>query len=308
MKKNSRIYVAGHEGFIGSAIARRLKDFGYNNLLLKKEKELDLTDQGEAQAFFKKESPEYVFLAAERTGGIWANSAYPAEFIYKNIIIQVNVIDAAYRNGVKKLLFLGSSCSYPRMCPQPMKEEYLLSGRLEPTNEAYAVAKIAGIKMCQAYNKQYGTKFISVIPANLYGINDNFDSKESHVLPALIRKFHEANALGLESVTIWGSGKPRREFLCVDDFANACIFLINNYNGSEAINVGSGKDISIARLALMIKDVVGFKGRIVYDKTKPDGMPRKLLDVTKINNLGWVPKIDLENGIRLTYKYFKNDN
>lgn len=305
MKKNSYIYVAGHEGFIGSAIVRRLKTLGYNNLLLKKDKELDLADQKRVCVFFKKATPEYVFLAVEKAGGIWANSAYPAEFIYKNLIIQVNVIDAAYRNGVKKLLFLGSSCSYPRMCPQPMKEEYLLSGYLEPTNEAYAVAKIAGIKMCQAYNKQYGTKFISVIPANLYGINDNFDSKESHVLPALIRKFHEAKVAKAESVVLWGSGKPRREFLYVDDFADACIFLMNNYNGDGVINVGFGRDISIAELALMIKDTVGFKGSVIYDKVRPDGMPRKLLDVTKIKNLGWRAKIDLENGLRSTYEYFK---
>lgn len=306
MKQNSFIYVAGHDEFIGSAIVRRLRKLGYTNLLLKKDKELDLADQEMVSAFFKKEAPEFVFLAAERAGGIRANSTYPAEFIYKNLLIQANVIDSAYRNGTKKLLFLGSSCSYPKMCPQPMKEEYLLSGYLEPTNEAYAVAKIAGIKMCQAYNKQYGTKFISVIPANLYGINDNFDLLESHVLPALIRKFHEAKATGLKKVTIWGSGKPRREFLYVDDFADACIFLMNKDNSNEIINVGSGAEISIARLALTIKVIVGFKGKIVYDKTKPDGMPRKLLDITKMNNLGWWAKIDLENGLRLTYEYFRN--
>jgi GDP-L-fucose synthase len=307
MKKDSRIYVVGHEGFIGSAIVRKLKKSGYNILLLKKDSELDLTDQRMTRAFFRAAAPEYVFLAAEKSGGIWANSTYLAEFIYKNLMIQTNVIDSAYRNGIKKLLFLGSSCSYPRMCPQPMKEEHLLSGYLEPTNEAYAVAKIAGIKMCQAYNKQYGTKFISVIPSNLYGINDNFDSKESHVLPALIRKFHEAKTLGVKVVTLWGSGKPKREFLYVDDFADACIFLMNNYNSNEAINVGSGRDISIARLALMIKDVAGFKEKIVYDKTKPDGMPRKLLDTTKIHNLGWRAKTDLGSGLRLAYEYFKTE-
>lgn len=306
MKKKSYIYVAGHEGFIGSATVRKLKTLGYNNLLLKKNKELDLTDQNRVCAFFKKTTPEYVFLAAERAGGIWANSAYPAEFIYKNLIIQINVIDASYRNNVKKLLFLGSSCSYPRMCPQPMKEEHLLSGYLEPTNEAYAVAKIAGIKMCQAYNKQFGTKFISVIPANLYGKNDDFDPKESHVISALIRKFHEAKASGRKSVIIWGSGRPRRDFLCVDDFADACIFLMNKDNGNEIINVGSGRSISIVELVLKIKDVVGFKGSVIYDKTKPDGMPRKFLDVTRINNLGWRAKIDLENGLKSIYGYFKN--
>lgn len=306
MKKNSYIYVAGHEGFIGSSIVRRLKKSGYNNLLLRKDRELDLSEQKKVCAFFKKEKPEYVFLAAERAGGILANSKYPAEFIYKNLAIQINVIDSAYRSGVKKLIFLGSSCSYPKMCPQPMKEEYLLSGPLEPTNEAYAVAKIAGIKMCQAYNKQYWTKFISVIPTNLYGINDNFDLQESHVLPALIRKFHEAKVSEAESVVIWGSGKPKRDFLYVDDFADACIFLMNKNSGNEIINVGSGGDVSIAKLALMIRDVVGFKGKIVYDKTKPDGMPKKLLDITKIKNLGWRAKIDLKNGLRLTYEYFKN--
>lgn len=305
MKKKSYIYVAGHEGFIGSAIVRRLKKLGYNNLLLKKDKELGLADQKRVCMFFKKETPEYVFLAAERAGGIWVNSTYPAEFIYKNLLIQTNVIDSAYHSGTKKLLFLGSSCSYPKMCPQPMKEEYLLSGYLESTNEAYSVAKIAGIKMCQAYNKQYGTKFIPVIPANLYGINDNFDLQESHVLPALIRKFHEAKVSEAESVLIWGSGKPRRDFLYVDDFADACIFLINNDDTNEIINVGSGKSISIAKLVLKIKDVVGYKGRIIYDKLKPDGMLRKMLDITKIKNLGWRARIDLENGLKLTHEYFK---
>lgn len=308
MNKNSRIYVSGHEGFIGSAFVRKLKKRGYTNLSLKKNKELDLIDQKKTLAFFKKEAPEYVFLTTERMGGIWANTTYPAEFIYKNLLIQTNVIHSAYQCGVKKLLFLGSSCSYPKMCRQPMKERYLLSGYLEPTNEAYAIAKIAGIKMCQAYNKQYGIRFISAIPANLYGIRDNFGLQESHVLPALIRKFHEAKISAAKSVVIWGSGKPKREFLYVDDFADACIFLMNNYNRNEVINIGSGKDISIARLALMIKEIVGFKGKIVYDKTKPDGMPRKLLDVCSINKLGWKAKIDLESGIKQTYEYFKGLN
>lgn len=305
MKKNSRIYVAGHEGFIGGAIVRRLKKSGYNNLLLRKCGDFDLICQKQVQSFFKKEFPEYVFLAAEKSGGILANTAYPATFIHENLLIQANVIDSAYQSGVKKLLFLGSSCSYPKMCSQPMKEEYLLSGFLEPTNEAYAVAKIAGIKMCQAYNKQYGTRFISVIPANLYGINDNFDLRQSHVLPALIRKFHEAKAAGKESVVIWGSGKPKREFLYVDDFADACLFLMKNYDSNEVINVGTGVDISIAQITVMIKDILDFKGKIIYDKEKPDGMPRKLLDVAKINNLGWKAKINLRDGLNLTYKYFK---
>jgi len=308
VKKNSLIYVAGHKEFIGSAFVCSLEKQGYNNLLLKSNKDLNLADQKAVREFFKKESPEYVFLAAEKAGGILANNTYPAEFIYKNLTIQVNVIDSAFQNKVKKLLFLGSSCSYPRMCPQPMREEYLLSGHLEPTNEAYAVAKIAGIKTCQAYNRQYGTNFISVIPANLYGINDNFDLKESHVLQALIRKFHEAKISNEKTVAIWGSGRPKREFLYVDDFADACIFLMENYKKGELINVGSGKDISIKELAYMIKNLIGFKGKITYDKTKPDGMPRKLLDVSKINRLGWKAKIDLGSGLKKTYEYFKSRN
>lgn len=305
MNKNSRIYVAGHEGFAGSAIVRRLKGLAYGNLVLSRDGGLDLTDQKEVRVFFRRQSPEYVILAAEKSGGILANSTHPADFIYKNLAIQTNVIDSAYRSGIKKLLFLGSSCSYPKMCPQPMKEEYLLSGKLEVTNEAYAMAKIAGIAMCHAYNKQYGTKFISAIPANLYGVNDNFDLRESHVLPALIRKFYEAKVSGKKSVIIWGSGKPLREFLYADDFADACIFLMNNYDGDEAINIGSGKDISIAELTRMIKDEVGFKGGIVYDKTKPDGMPKKLLDAAKINKLGWSARTDLRDGLKMTFKYFK---
>lgn len=308
MKKDSYIYVAGHEGFIGSAITRKLIKAGFNNLLLKTDKELDLADQRKTRLFFKKETPEYVFITAEKTGGILANNSYPAEFIYNNLVVQTNVIDSAYRCRVKKLLFLGSCCSYPKMCPQPMKEEYLLSGYLEPTNEAYATAKIAGIKMCQAYNKQYKTEFLSVIPANLYGVNDNFDLQGSHVLPALIRKFHEAKTAKNESVVIWGSGSPKREFLYIDDFADACLFLMKNYNDIEIINVGSGIDISISKLSSMIKDITGFKGKIIYDKTKPDGMPRKLLDVTKINSLGWKSKIDIKNGLKLTYEYFKSIN
>lgn len=305
MEKDSFIYIARHEGFVGSAIVRKLKEYGYNNLLLKSDKELDLKDQYKTREFFKSKRPEYVFLSAEKTGGILANSNYPADFIYENIIIQTNVIDSAYRSGVKKLLFLGSCCSYPKLSPQPMKEEYLLSGPLEPTNEAYAVAKIAGMKMCQSYNKQYGTNFIVAIPANLYGINDNFDLQDSHVIPALIVKFHQAKLLGEESVVIWGSGKPRRELLYVDDFADASIFLMNEYNSSEIINVGVGEDISIKELADLIKNIVGFDGKVIYDSTKPDGMPRKLLDTSRINGLKWKAKITIEKGIELTYRWYK---
>lgn len=303
MEKDSLIYVAGHEDFVGSAIVRRLKEVGYNNLLLPGS--FSLTDQRETMEFFKKESPEYVFLVAEKVGGILANKTYPADFIYQNLIIQTNVIHSAYLSGVKKLLFPGSSCSYPKMCPQPMKEEYLLSGHLESTNEAYAVAKIAGIKMCQAYNKQYGTNYLSVIPANLYGTNDDFDPESSHVLPALIRRFHEAKMTKVKNIAIWGSGKPRREFLYVDDFADASIFLMNNYNNSQTINIGTGEDISIGKLATIVKEIVGFEGKIVYDQTKPDGMPRKLLDVSHINALGWRARTSLEEGIKITYNWYK---
>lgn len=303
MEKDSLIYVAGHEDFVGSAIVRRLKEVGYNNLLLPGS--FSLTDQRETMEFFKKESPEYVFLVAEKVGGILANKTYPADFIYQNLIIQTNVIHSAYLSGVKKLLFPGSSCSYPKMCPQPMKEEYLLSGHLESTNEAYAVAKIAGIKMCQAYNKQYGTNYLSVIPANLYGTNDDFDPESSHVLPALIRRFHEAKMTKVKNIAIWGSGKPRREFLYVDDFADASIFLMNNYNNSQTINIGTGEDISIGKLAAIVKEIVGFEGKIVYDQTKPDGMPRKLLDVSHINALGWRARTSLEEGIKITYNWYK---
>ena len=303
MEKDSLIYVAGHEDFVGSAIVRRLKEVGYNNLLLPGS--FSLTDQRETMEFFKKESPEYVFLVAEKVGGILANKTYPADFIYQNLIIQTNVIHSAYLSGVKKLLFPGSSCSYPKMCPQPIKEEYLLSGHLESTNEAYAVAKIAGIKMCQAYNKQYGTNYLSVIPANLYGTNDDFDPESSHVLPALIRRFHEAKMTKVKNIAIWGSGKPRREFLYVDDFADASIFLMNNYNNSQTINIGTGEDISIGKLATIVKEIVGFEGKIVYDQTKPDGMPRKLLDVSHINALGWRARTSLEEGIKITYNWYK---
>lgn len=303
MEKSSKIYVAGHSGLAGSAILRHLEEEGFNNLIFRKHKELDLCDSSQVKDFFDKERPEYVFLAAAKVGGIWANKTYPAEFIYNNLAIQTAVIQSAYIFGVKKLLFLGSSCIYPKHAPQPMKEEYLLTGLLEPTNEPYAISKIAGIKMCQAYNRQYGTNFISVMPTNLYGPGDNFDLETSHVLPALIRKFHEAKLSG-KPVTLWGSGGPRREFLHVDDMADACLFLMNHYDSSEIINIGTGKDITIRELADLIKDVTGFKGEIKYDQTRPDGTPRKLLDVTRINSLGWQAKTDLREGIEKTYRWF----
>ncbi len=326
MEKDAKIYVAGHRGLVGSALVRRLKAEGYTNFILRTHAELELTRQAEVQAFFEKERPEYVLLAAAKVGGILANSTYPADFIYDNLAVQTNIIHASYLHGVKKLLFLGSSCIYPKHCPQPMKEEYLLDGKLEPTNEPYAVAKISGIKMCQAYNRQYKTKFISVMPTNLYGPNDNFDLETSHVLPALIRKMHEGKA-GVEakperssaehgndpdrqgiqtprSVTVWGSGKPSREFLHVDDMADACVFLMKQYDGTEIVNIGWGKDISIKDLAFLIKDVVGFDGDLVFDTSKPDGMLKKLLDVSRLNNLGWRASISLEEGIRQTYEWY----
>jgi len=305
MKKGSLIYVAGHTGLVGSAIVRRLLKLGYKNLLLRTHKELDLTDRRKTGLFFKKEFPEYVFLAAAKVGGILANSKYPAEFIYQNIMIQTNVIHLSYKYKIKKLLFFGSSCIYPKLCPQPIKEEYLLSGHIEPTNEPYAIAKIVGIKMCQSYNKQYGTDFISVVPANIYGPGDHFND-EGHVIPNLIRRFYEAKRKKEKSVTIWGTGKPRRDFLYVDDLSDACIFLMNGYRGSEIINIGSGSDISIAELAQIIKKIVGFKGTIIYDGTKPDGMPKRLLDISKITTLGWKPKMRLERGLRLTYEWWRS--
>ena len=304
LTKESKIFVAGHRGLVGSAIVRKLESEGYNNLILRKSSELDLRDSSAVKAFFKSEKPEYIFLAAAKVGGIWANSHYPAEFIHSNLSIQVNVIHNAYLYGVKKLLFLGSSCIYPKFAPQPMKEDYLLTGILEPTNESYAIAKIAGIKMCEAYNRQYGTNFISVMPTNLYGPNDNFDLENSHVLPALIRKFHEAKINGDPSVVIWGTGSPRREFLHVDDLADACLYLMQNYNDSELINIGVGKDQTIKELALLIQDVVGFEGKLVFDESKPDGTPRKLLDVSKLNSLGWKAKISLREGIEQTYRWY----
>ena len=304
MDKDSKIYIAGHRGLVGSAIMRRLKAEGYKNLLIHTHAELDLTRQEKVEEFFHEERPDYVFLAAARVGGIYANNTYPAEFIYSNLTIQTNIIHASYVFKVKKMLFLGSSCIYPKNCPQPMKEEYLLSGPLEPTNEPYAVAKIAGIKMCQAYNRQYGTNFLTVMPTNLYGPNDNFDLKTSHVLPALIRKFHEAKIKGLSEVEIWGTGSPRREFLHVDDLADACLFLMNNYNKSEIINIGVGKDQTIRELAEIIAGLTGFKGSIRFDTGKPDGTPVKRLDVSKINSFGWRARIGLEQGIAETYKWY----
>ena len=308
MKKDSKIFVAGHRGMVGSAILRKLKSEGYTNIVTKSKKELDLTNQFQVNHFFHFERPEYVFLAAAKVGGIKANSDFKADFIYQNLAIQTNIINASYQTGVKKLMFLGSSCIYPKMAPQPLKEEYLLSGYLETSNDAYAIAKIAGIKMCQSFNQQYGTNFISVMPTNLYGPGDNYDLQSSHVLPALIRKFHEAKSNGDSQVVIWGSGNPMREFLYVEDLAEACVYLILNYNESEIVNIGTGEDISIKDLALMIRDVIGFAGQIIYDSSKPDGTPRKLLDVSKIHELGWSHKTDLKRGIELTYKHFLNES
>ena len=304
MVKESKIYVAGHTGMVGSAIMRRLQKEGYNNLVTRDLEELDLINQTETEKFFREEKPEYVFLAAARVGGIMANNTYRAQFIYENIQIQNNVIHFSWKYGVKKLLFLGSSCIYPKHAPQPLKEEYLLTGKLEPTNEPYAIAKIAGIKMCQAYNDQYGTDFISVMPTNLYGPHDNFDLETSHVLPALIRKFHEAKINNKPEVEIWGTGKPRREFLYVDDLADACHFLMKNYSGNDFVNIGVGEDISIKELALLIKDIVGYKGQLEFDTTKPDGTPQKLLDVAQLQNIGWEATIGLRQGIEETYRWF----
>jgi GDP-L-fucose synthase len=305
MQKNSKIYIAGHNGMVGSAIVRNLKSKGYHNLIHKSFSELDLLNQSDVQKFFQTEKPEYVILAAAKVGGIVANNTYRAQFIYENLQIQNNVIHASHLNSVKKLLFLGSSCIYPKHAPQPMKEEYLLTNTLEPTNEPYAIAKIAGIKMCQAYNDQYGVDYISVMPTNLYGYNDNFDLKTSHVLPALIRKFHEAKENNSEFVEIWGSGSPYREFLHVDDMADASVYLLENYSGNDFVNIGTGKDISIKDLALLIKEIVGFKGYLKFDSSKPDGTPKKRLDVSKLNSLGWAAKISLRDGISKTYLWYK---
>ncbi len=304
MQKTSSIFVAGHGGLVGSAIVRHLKAEGYSNLILRSRGELNLIDKGEVDAFFASERPEYVFLAAAKVGGIQANSEYPADFIRDNLAIQLNVIDAAYRYGVRKLEFLGSSCIYPKMASQPIKEEYFLTGALEPTNEWYAVAKIAGVKLCQAYRAQYGFNAISLMPTNLYGPGDNFDLQSSHVLPALIRKFHDAETQGKAEVAIWGTGKPRREFLHVDDMASAAVFLMLHYNEAEIINVGTGSDVTIAELAEMVATVTGFGGTLSYDSSKPDGTPRKLLDVERLHACGWRHQISLEAGIRSTYQWF----
>ena len=304
LDRNKKIYVAGHRGLVGSALVRKLEKEGFTNIITKTHEELDLTRQSDVEAFFETEKPDYVILAAAKVGGIHANDTYPADFIMKNLQIECNVIDAAYKNQVQKLLFLGSSCIYPRECPQPIKEEYLLSDYLEKTNEAYALAKIAGLKMCSYYNKQYGTNYISVMPCNLYGINDNFSLENSHVLPALMRKFHEAKERGDNAVTVWGSGKPLREFLNVDDLADACLFLMDFYRGDEFFNVGYGKEVTIRELAELVKETVGFEGEIVMDPSKPDGTMRKLTDISRIKSLGWEPKISLEEGLRQTYQWF----
>lgn len=304
MDAESKIYIAGHRGMVGSAIRRKLQNEGYNNLILRTRQELDLCNQSAVSNIFQSCKPEYVFLAAAKVGGIAANSAYPADFIYQNLMIQNNIIHQAFLSGVKKLLFLGSSCIYPKHAPQPLKEKYLLTGELEPTNEPYAIAKIAGIKMCQAYNKQYGTNFIAVMPTNLYGPEDNFDLETSHVLPALIRKFHEAKVFQAKQLELWGSGKPKREFLHVDDLAEAALFLMLNYDDSEIVNIGSGQDLTIIELAELIGEITGYQGEIKWNLDKPDGTPRKLLDVTKINSLGWQAKIGLKAGIESAYQWY----
>ncbi|MEJ5994808.1 GDP-L-fucose synthase [Pedobacter sp. Du54] len=308
MEKNSKIYVAGHRGMVGSAILRKLEKEGYTNIITRTSDQLDLRNQQAVADFFSLEQPQFVFLAAAKVGGIVANNTYRADFLYENLAIQNNVIHQSYLNKVEKLMFLGSSCIYPKMAPQPLKEEYLLTGLLEETNEPYAIAKIAGIKMCDAYRDQYGCNFISVMPTNLYGYNDNYHPQNSHVLPALIRKFDEAKRNDDSSVLIWGSGTPKREFLFADDLAEACYFLMQTYNDSHLINVGTGTDISIKDLALLIKDVVGFKGDLVFDTTKPDGTPRKLMDVSKLHAQGWKHKIELREGLELTYKDYLHSN
>ncbi len=305
MKPDSKIYVAGHTGLVGSAIVRALTSAGFQNLVLRTREELDLTDANAVHDFFRTEKLEYVFMAAAKVGGILANATYPAEFLCQNLAIELNVITAAHENNVTKLLFLGSSCIYPRDAAQPLKEEYLLTGPLEETNRAYAIAKIAGIELCRSYRAQYGSNFISAMPTNLYGPGDNFDPETSHVLPALIRKFHEAQAAGLPSVSLWGTGTPKREFLHVDDLARACLFLMEHYDGAEPINVGTGEDLSIQELAQMIQGIVGYDGTIEWDQTKPDGTPRKLLDVTKLHALGWKHATALPEGIQMTYDWYQ---
>ena len=305
MEKDAKVFIAGHDGMVGSALTRLLEKMDFTNLITRTSAQLNLIDQAQVRDFFLAERPDFIFLVAGKVGGILANKTCPAEFIYNNLQIQNNVIHFAWKAKVKKLLFLASSCIYPKLCPQPMKEEYLLTGPLEPTSEPYAIAKIAGIRMCQSYNKQYGTNFISVVPTNLYGPNDDFDPETSHLLPALIRKFHVAKVEGASNVTIWGTGTPRRGVMHVSDLADACVFLTNNYDDSEIINVGCGEDLSIKELALLIRDVVGFEGDMIFDESKPDGTPRKLLDISKIKKMGWTPKISFEKGIKLTYEWYK---
>ena len=304
MKINSRIYVAGHLGLVGSAIYRLLKKRGFENLITRTHSELELMDAVAVQNFFEETKPEFVFLAAAKVGGIHANSTYPADFMRENLVVQTNVIHESWRNGVEKLMFLGSSCIYPKLCPQPISEESLLTGELEPTNEAYALAKIAGIKTCQSYNLQYGTNFISAMPTNLYGINDNFHPENSHVLPALIRRFHEAKLADSESISIWGTGNPRREFLHSDDLADAVLFLMENYNDSEIVNVGCGEDQTIRVLAETISEVVGYSGSLAFDSSRPDGTQQKILDISKIRALGWTPEIPLKNGLKQVYQWY----
>lgn len=304
LEKDAKVYIAGHRGMVGSAIRRELEQMGFHNFLFRTSAELDLRNQQAVVDFFEKERPDYVFLAAAKVGGIIANNTYRADFLYDNLAIQSNVIHQSALNGVKKLMFFGSSCIYPKLAPQPLKEEYLLTGKLEPTNEPYAIAKIAGLKLCEAYHDQYGCNFISVMPTNLYGLNDNYHPENSHVLPALIRRFHEAKQNELPSVTLWGSGTPKREFLFADDLAKACVFLMENYNDREFINIGSGEDLSILDLAKMVREIIGYKGQILFDTEKPDGTPRKLMDVSKLNALGWSPRTDLKEGIKIAYQDF----
>ncbi|WP_088888916.1 GDP-L-fucose synthase [Leptolyngbya ohadii] len=307
MNQDAKIYVAGHNGLVGSAIVRVLQAHGYDNLLLRTSKELDLRRQTDVEAFFAQERPDYVFLAAAKVGGIGANNTYRAEFLYDNLMLEANVIHAAHQSGVTKLLFLGSSCIYPKLCPQPMREEYLLTGFLEPTNEPYAIAKIAGLKLCENYCRQYGVNFISAMPTNLYGINDNFDLANSHVLPALMRKFHEAKLNQIPAVEVWGTGTALREFLYVDDLADALLFLMQHYDEQEFVNVGTSEEVSIRELALMIKAVVGYEGELQFDPSKPDGTPRKLLDTSKLNGIGWTAKTPLKTGLERTYKWFQHN-